>query len=697
MKVPYTYFDKVIIRTPAFSLRKSNEVIVQSEEFKDAIYFASPELFELWESEQIAEGRKNTLRKYCIRSKSRCTPFGLFSACSVCSIKNTKTDLVFKKALDRGHLKLDYTALSYLHSSIDYTKICENNPIVFINSSAYRIGSEIRYVYYSIDEKAQRHYSLSSFELDENILRIIELIHRGNTKFNDIVNVLVNDGFSDEEAEKYIIELLNAKVLISQAELSTIILPTDNQPLQSLEPFFVDTPLYNDLLSFLKQNEANVPGKMRSVAKQISNIITSRFPDISPKCILQVDMYREFIGSALSSSIVEDIISTIPVMVQYSNLEGNVENKRLEKFKEDFTKRYDKQRMPLLQVLDPDYGIGYDTDLFCWESSGLLNDLPFNFSHIKSSNFHKDSLRYNITICDEPQLGTLDVASIDWSKFPETMAIFCSLFKDTDGEIIINIRNIGGVSALNTITRFSHLSNDIYNLVKSIADFEQKQAPNNSLNSYIDIIPNIRSGNVMRHFDVRNQVISFPNQTPNSIPLNQLYVSVEANRIVVTDKNECEIRPCIDNALMYDYANLSIYKFLCDIQSQNTFCSLLKHSFVSESISYIPRISYGNIIIHRAEWKIRKDISIIDATKLFEYLEKLNIPNNCTVIDGDNELRIDYFNEKDLSILFSYFKRCNEYIVIYEDLLSQYDCLVRDEDGLPYSNEIIIPIHKIYD
>lgn len=696
MMIPYTHFGKAIVRTPAFSTNASFDEIVQSEEFKDAVYYASPDLFDLWESGKINEVRKNTLRKYSIRAKSRCTPFGLFSACSAISITDASHNTFsFCKKFDKGHLRLDYNALSYLSSSVKYDRVVEDNPVIYLNSSLYKVGAEVRFIHYTLDANAQRHYSLTSYEIDEVLSDLMNLMKAHSEHYNNLLLFLQEKGYLPEDANAYLLELLGDKFLITREELSTV-LSSDCDPIfQSLMPYFSHTELFYDVQEYMSQHKCLTIGKTRFVAKKMNSLFVTHFPSINRNQVLQIDMSRDMTGSALSSSVIENIISVLPKVVKIAGTVESTKNRRLQNFVDNLEKRYDRQRVSLLVALDPDYGIGYD-DLFCWESSGLLRGLPFAFKsleHIDNSNV---KVHYRIAEMDDLDPSISDTSDIDWSKYPETMSIFCSLFKDSANRIVLFLRNVGGSSALNTLSRFAYLSESICTTVQGIADFEQSHAHNGAKYSTIDILPNVRAGNVMRRPMARNHSISFPCDSSPTIRLNQLYVSVNNGRLILTDETSSEVIPCIDNALIYDNCNLSAYKFLCDLQMQNQICSLFRHPFDSDYISYIPRISFGNIIIHREEWRIHKDKSLSDAKILLRYLQQIHVPDKCVIIEGDNELRVDISNNTDLDILYSYYKK-KPLLILCEDLLSIYECIIKDEQGLPYANEIIIPIHRIYD
>src|ERR1041385_3426507 len=90
------FHDKIVFRTSRFPFpfkgysRKDMEDVLQQKDFAEAIYFASPVLYDeiiKWNSGTIPEKKKMdkllySLHRYLSRMSSRCTPYGLFASCS---------------------------------------------------------------------------------------------------------------------------------------------------------------------------------------------------------------------------------------------------------------------------------------------------------------------------------------------------------------------------------------------------------------------------------------------------------------------------------------------------------------------------------------------------------------------------------------------------------------------------------------
>lgn len=83
MKPTFTPFPDFVFRTPLFPLDAPAEDTTLSPEFREALYLASPELYEGCVSKDRKKQTKfeRSVLKYRHRAMTRCTPFGLFAGC----------------------------------------------------------------------------------------------------------------------------------------------------------------------------------------------------------------------------------------------------------------------------------------------------------------------------------------------------------------------------------------------------------------------------------------------------------------------------------------------------------------------------------------------------------------------------------------------------------------------------------------
>jgi hypothetical protein len=113
-------------------------------------------------------------------------------------------------------------------------------------------------------------------------------------------------------------------------------------------------------------------------------------------------------------------------------------------------------------------------------------------------------------------------------------------------------------------------------------------------------------------------------------------------------------------------------------------------------------VRYKNTILSLATWKIKiPEIKHLFAIKengqlLVEtnkWREKYPLPLKMLLVDGDNELLVDWEDVRSIRALFSIIKK-REMIVLTEFLYDPENSVVRDENGNPYTNQCIVAFYK---
>lgn len=125
-KAKYSYFDTFLLRTPSFSFDSQEfaelngktliDFFTNNQQFREAIYIASKDLYHEVDksiaNNTISEKLLNSLAKYFIRSKTRCTPFGLFSGFCTGSIgKSTNITLENTSKFEK-YIRVDMEVVS---------------------------------------------------------------------------------------------------------------------------------------------------------------------------------------------------------------------------------------------------------------------------------------------------------------------------------------------------------------------------------------------------------------------------------------------------------------------------------------------------------------------------------------------------------------------------------------------------------
>lgn len=229
MALPFSFYPRQVLRTPRLSLRLQIsglklEDLVSDASLMEAIFLASPSLHAqltkyaegLIGSEKEARKLFQSVTKYLIRMSSRCTPFGLFSGCSVVSWNEGATNVVRDDRSQDRHTRFDMHYLCALSQELAKWPGISEQLVYYPNSSIYEYGNEIRYVEYKYSNGRRRH-TISAVPRTEYLQYILQESARGLVR-SEIIAHLVNDEIGEEEAAAFVDELLEAQLLVSELE-----------------------------------------------------------------------------------------------------------------------------------------------------------------------------------------------------------------------------------------------------------------------------------------------------------------------------------------------------------------------------------------------------------------------------------------------------------------------------------------------
>lgn len=713
----YSPFDNYILRTPVIPLSDVADLTVEkikefcNDEFiAEAIYVSSPELYremrKQLRSDKIKDSMLYTLLKYLTRMGSRATPFGLFSGICLGHIgENTKIELAQKNEY-KSCTRLDMNYLCALAYRLENINNIKNELLYFPNTSIYQIGSEIRYVEYKYNKRGERKHYLYSIESNQYIKKALKKASKGS-KIKDIANVLTNNEVSFSDATQFINELIENQILIS-----SISPPVTGEDYLG----FISKNINNDLIiNWIKEIKSTLhkiddkrkysQNRMKLYDK-IQNL-TSRLDIIkNEKFIVQSDLYIKTKQNNVSKKIMKDIIKGIRVLNKLMPYE---KNKDIEDFKERFYRRYEDEAIPLAIALDVEVGVGYGrnkknfnntsdltNDLFIVNNSDRKNEIELS----KTDKFlQKKVIECLINKKKEIELTDIDLIDFteNWNDLANTFSVKTKIFENNSNTSSIYISNFGRVTAASIFGRFCHIDKKINDFALEITE---KDKENNKITAEIAHLPESRTGNIIYRPHLRKYEIPYLAKSNLNIDkqifINDLYVLVRDNKIVLYSKKlKKEVIPYLTNAHNYWSNSLPIYNFLSDIRSQNIREDLsFFWSAVFQDYEYLPRVKYKNIILSLAQWLVRKEEmnKIRTQKEVLTLMQKRNIPSLVLLIEGDNELLINFKNEISCNMFITQTKN-KEKILLKEFLYSFNRSLVR-QDLKPFTNEIIFSFYK---
>jgi thiopeptide-type bacteriocin biosynthesis protein len=709
------------------------------EQFKDpcvkeAIYIATPSLFQALESQaalsEVMDKKgyrlQLSLYKYLLRMSSKCVPFGGFAGVSNLTMGNASKVLLHSKEDSKRVVRFDMEflclvaeevmAADSLAAEIHYYP----NPTIFttdlyINISEYKITNRSRF------------YTQTAIERDEYLDKIL-VSARSGAKLDDLITLLVDPEISLSDAHTYIKELINSQILISDFQPSLL----GQDYFERLYAIVCNSSVSDADLkqrfalmkaSLIELNKAKFSEGIDAM-KRHTAILKAEFPTVEAEHVFQSDLYRNTKASILSNAITKELEKSIEFL---AGIPTTTSIQRLGLFKDAFVKRYDQQEVDLLEVLDPQIGLGYaksKTDLD--DQNPLLQDLPFlgpaTISRTVEVNAWQEFILKSLMEVERSGKRVLQLTddlcspyiSPRFDDLPFSLFSLCKIIepnerasaKEQDFQLVHTVT--AGASTANLIARFGALDQEICaNLQNALAEEERHYAP--AIIAEVSHISQLRMGNVNRRPSLRQYEIPVNTiagvDEEFSIPLSDLTISIRWNRIILRSKRlNKEVIPRISSAHVYNFDGTPIYRFLGDLQFQGCRPGLKWNWGTLENLPFLPRVEYGRTIFAKAQWRLSEDQVRKLATlatedlraKLAELTAEISLPEYMVLVEGEEEIPLQLHSELGLAFFTDVLKKGSA-IVLREDLFSLNlgsQSLVHDELGYPYQHEIVLPIRN---
>lgn len=711
MKSSYTPFDTFVFRTPLFPFNHTDKGMgIDSEVFREAIFLASPELYEGNNSSDSKKIEKFelSLTKYYQRARTRCTPFGLFAGCSVGKWGDeTKIEL---ESIDqyRRCTRLDMQYLCALIQQIERMPEVKCQLTYYPNDSLYKIGGKYRYIEYRY-QKSQRQHEVISLEIDEPLETLLTAAAGGAT-VQELVDTLVTDDITAEDAEAYVYEVIDSQVLKSDLDPCVVgedVLGTLIEKLSCLKEVDVLEPLCR-IQSLLSRIDSLPVGTTLPIYAEITDLVKGIGVGYEAKFLFQTDMFKPVNDACVSKSVAKRLSELISFL---SKVTVPGEMQVLSEFTRAFQERYEEREVPLAEVMDRELGIGYPRETSnSGDVSPLINDLGLPaqrgyITELRQTPLDKVLFRKYID-CIRNGDNAVQLTADDFKDFsfehqlPDTISVMCSMVNPEQ----LYVSSVGGSCGANILGRFCHLDRDIKEFVEQVADFGQKNNPD-LIYAEISHLPESRIGNIASRPAFRDYTLHYLSNCSHSesdIPVSDLMLSVRRGRLYLRSvKYNKEVVPRLTCAHNYSLSPIPVYRFLSDMQYQGKTGGLRCgwNGSIAE-MEYQPRIVYKDIILARQQWKVKQeevagfeklsDEALLDHVKVL--MAKRKLPERVIVPDADNELFLELSDVKCLRLLLSIISK-RKGVVLEEFLFDPANAVVYQGSNR-YTNEMIFVFHK---
>ncbi|RKE42570.1 thiopeptide-type bacteriocin biosynthesis protein [Sphingobacterium detergens] len=677
----------------------------------DAIAIASQDLFNQLQpllNKPFTEETKNILPsiyKYISRMSNRPTPFGKFSSVSIGKISYVKTKLVLNNKF-LSKYRLDYASQEIINKQLLKDEKTIENIIFYPNSTLVDNGETFSYIEF-VDHISDRNFNWARINSNILIKTVIGSVSTGKT-IKQIMNSIVQFGVTEIQARKFILDLIEHKILIPETEPITTV--------DSVNHFFNKTlkiskgTYFHKSIIELSEILINTEIEGISSSKRNNKEAFSGLYHENPKNLFQVDTMREMNEGNLNTDELSILIREIFELI---HLNPSKESADLQLFAQKFYARYGDQEIPLMEALDFEKGVGYGTQAtFLEKELPLLKGITGNKKNsIPDYNEFIESIVQKYSAKSDYDKRTIELKEKDFEIFktqnhpkktrlPLGFYIFGNLLETNSlhKDFRFHLKGCGGSSGLPLLTRFSYLDNTLKSKLVKLAQEEQSQLIETIL-AEIVFYPKANAGNILSRPSLFEYEIPIISQSAvdkdHTIQLSDICIKVENGKVILRSKRLNKyILPRLSSAHNF-YYGMTIYRFLCDVQQQENSIKISWDWNSSMKKTFFPRISYKHLILSRAEWHIPyvelRSLNFRDDNEKIEYIIKnYQLPTKVVIANGDNEVLIDLANEIGKQIILKELNHND--LRLIENIYDEFSSPVINSDGEILSNEMIIPI-----
>jgi thiopeptide-type bacteriocin biosynthesis protein len=647
------------------------------------------------------------LLKYALRMCSRATPFGLMAGCSVGHVRG-QTQVRWQPAGQRYtlHRRLDMACVSQLVQQLSTLPGIRKQLRFTTNNSLYTVGHEVRYVDRE-SPQAGTHYFMSAVTSTTYLQTLLNLAQSGAT-LDQLVNALLSsENIDSETALAYVEQLIDQQLLVSELD-PVLTAPPVLTHLRSKVSQFSQTETVADILDTVGHLLTS-PQTTSVVQTQVAASLAPLMPEGTDVPLLQTDLFMNTSANQLGQGVVNTILTQLADLLPLNNPRPSA---ALHDFKQRFRQRYDQREVPLSEALDGDVGVGYGDTIdgqtaYTPLVSGLNVPAATQQAPLSWGPFEDLALRKYTQVLqrhDQPvELTPDDLTSLKTNtslSLPSSFYVFGHLLSPSEqavdqGCFQFNLMAAGGVSAATLLGRFCAHSSELTQLVQETLVQEEAQNPDCV---YAEIVhwPQDRAGNVLVRPALRRYEIPYHSTASvpagQQIPVSDLLVSVLPDDTIRLRSKRLgkTVIPRLSSA--HNYQNgLSTYRFLADLQEQNSKMDINWNWGPLDNQPFLPRITYRNLVLSRAKWTwpvAGLPLTSPDALACFLRTSQ-HVPRWVTLSQGDNELVIDLDAEATRQLLFEETRRLTV-LTLVEWINTPDQCWVQDGSDR-FVQELVLP------
>ncbi|MFB9844029.1 lantibiotic dehydratase [Mucilaginibacter ginsenosidivorans] len=625
--------------------------------FRQALWLASPQFYRALEKlgfdwERLDAGKRLSLKKYMNRACFRPTPFGAFASFAVTgwgtgggrgAARETWLHLLPSRELELAALRLSPPG---------------EGELLALNPALYRAGKGYRYVFSEVRGDGALKFWLNALDAGPAHRLLFRWLGRGPLPLGELAGRLSGElGCDLAEALGWLRFLLGEQVLLGAA---------DPGLLRGEEAAVPGLPGWGELAGFFGRFEPGalgLPERGAALEKVLPGSLR-RGDGAYDYALLERTGGRGPSGPGCRERLLEAVGA-----LRALGLPGGI--RPLEEFVREFKKRYDRGKVPLLEALDPDQGIGYDVPPRAGGDDFLLAGLVFPDTPGAGvppawTAAHRLLFRLWRQAPGRSAFGPLclsreDILELEGQAGAEGRGLLPAslgvLFREADGGLLW-LERCGGPSAVALAGRFSVCSDAVYGLCREVARLEEAANPG-VVFAEVAQLSGGHIDNINRRRQVYDRVIPvnvFPRAGGRGVLLpSDLLLSVQGEELVLESAAlGMRVVPRLPTAYNYRHNELALFRLLCDLQYPQPLGDLaldLERFFPGED--FYPRVEYRGVVLAAAKWRLAKgELEQLRAAprslgRLHLFRERRGLPALVATGFGDRQLVFDLSRDEE--------------------------------------------------
>ncbi len=655
-------------------------------EVREALFLASPSLedslqhaFSLWARglhDERSSRVEHSLVRYLARMAGRSTPFGLFSGCSIGQLGSHSRLVLSTPGTWRRHTRLDTEYLQRLREVLEKLPSLRAHLRYRPSPELYRAVGHLRLLESSLQGQ-QRFYRLSSIEPSPELEHLLAHAASGASlaSLADSLLQRVPD-LDPAEVRSFIDSLVDERLLVSHLALPV----TGDEPayalLRALEPLPPASSTASALSSALQGlSELDAQGLGASPSRYRELVDSLQSLPLPPELtgLFNVDLIKPAAEASLGPKVLDELRRGVRLL---HRLHRPGAKWSLKRFCRAFSERYGDQELPLLEVLDEESGIGFDS----WLSPGETEDSPLleglrMRSQEPSSSWGRreewllhrlDALQRSggqELLLDEEDLSALEGPPPP--PLPDALCVFAALMAPSAEEVgrghfQLRFDYAHGPSGARLLGRFCHADPELAAHVREHLRAEERLRPH-ALFAEVVHLPASRAANIVLRPLLREHEIACLGDSgapPESqIALSDLLVSVSGDTVRLRSARlQREVLPRLTNAHYTQHAGTPpVYRFLYALSEQGVATPLVWSWGSLSRAPFLPRVRSGRLVLSRACWNLHghelKALAGFSYADFQRWRSQRGLPRWVAFSESDQELPLDLDNPLMLEVL----------------------------------------------